>query len=132
VYKSDGRYDLSDFVNSAIGAYLKYLKRAKAAAHSWGKTPDSEKLQELETVATQIIQRSQVEQWAVNENVHYNRWGDFHEEDFTPVVEAWRDLFGLFQCSDCGGSLFLGLNPAKKPAALRCKCGKVNWNLLAA
>ena len=110
MYKSDGRYDLSYFAPGAIGAYRRCLRRARSAAHSWGSTPELEKLQELETVAAQIIQRSQVEQWAVNENVHYNRWGDFNQQDFTPVVEAWRDLFGLFQCSDCGGSIFIALN----------------------
>jgi recombinational DNA repair ATPase RecF len=130
VYRSDARYELSDFSSSAVGAYKKYLKQAKAAAHSWSSKPDVEKLQELESIATQIIIRSQIEQWAINENVHYNRWGEFQPADFAPVVEAWRDLFQLFQCSDCATPLFVTLNSKNEPSALRCRCGKVNWNLI--
>lgn len=129
IYRTDGRWDLGDFVSAAIGAYRKRLNEAKVAAQSWGNEENFEKLQELGTVAQQVIDRSQVEQWAINENVHYNRWGEFQPEDFIPVVEAWRDLFGLFQCVGCKSVFFLEEKDGK-PSSLRCTCGKVNWNLL--
>jgi hypothetical protein len=127
-YRSDGRWELSDYASGAIGAYRKSLKEAKASAQSWKNKEAFEKLQELETVASQIIVRSQVEQWAINENVHYNRWSEFTPEDFQPVADAWRDLFNLFACSSCGGCLFL--SDRKEPTSLRCKCGVINWNLV--
>jgi energy-coupling factor transporter ATP-binding protein EcfA2 len=128
-YRSDGRWELSDFAGAAIGAYAKYLREGKAVAQSWRSGPAFEKLQELETVAAQVIKRSQVEQWAVNENVHYSRWGEFTPEDFQPVVEAWRDLLNLFVCPSCQGSLFLAMDK-KKATSMRCRCGAVDWNLV--
>ena len=86
-------------------------------------------LVEIETVANQVIARSQVEQWIINANVHYNRWGEFHAGDFTPVIEAWHDLLERFRCVGCGVTLFLAFDSERTPASLRCKCGKVNWNL---
>jgi len=130
-YKSSGRYELSDFADGAIVTYRKYLRKAKSSAQSWGKKEDFEKLNELDTVASQIIARSKVEQWAINENVHYNHWGEFNKEDFTPVAEAFRDLFALFKCQDCGATLFVELGANKQPTAVRCNCGKANWNLVS-
>jgi predicted transcriptional regulator len=43
VYRSDARYELSDFSASAVGAYKKYLRQAKAAAQSWGSSVLSQK-----------------------------------------------------------------------------------------
>lgn len=128
-YRSDGRYELSDFTSGVIAAYKKYLRQAKAAAQSWKDSSTLTTLQELDSVAAQIINRSQVEQWAVNENVHYNRWGEFLPEDFRPVCEAWRDLLNLFVCATCGGTVFVALSD-NQAAVLRCTCGKINWNLL--
>ncbi len=65
------RWELADYLSGAIGAYKKYLKQAKKAAQSWKNQELFEQLNELDTVAKQIITRSQVEQWAINENVHY-------------------------------------------------------------
>jgi DNA repair exonuclease SbcCD ATPase subunit len=131
-YRSSGRYDLSDFTDGAVGAYKKYLRKAKDAAQSWGKDEEIEKLNELETIASQVITRSNLEKWAVNQNVHYDQWGEFCKEDFTPVAEAFRDLFALFRCQEpgCGAALYLETNATKQPTALRCNCGKVNWNLV--
>jgi recombinational DNA repair ATPase RecF len=130
-YKSSGRYELSDFADGAVSIYKKYLRQAKASAQSWDKRKDIERIIELETIAGQVIARSNVERWAVNENVHYNRWGEFSKEDFIPVSEAFRDLLALFQCQECNATLFAESNASKQTTALRCNCGKVNWNLLA-
>ena len=128
-YRSDGRWGLSDFVSGGIATYMKCLRKAKVAAISWEDSSLVETLKELESVAGQIIGRSQIEQWAVNENVHYNRWGEFQPDDFRPVCEAWSDLLNLFRCSRCGGVLFIA-SKEKQTTTLRCKCGEVNWNLI--
>jgi DNA repair exonuclease SbcCD ATPase subunit len=127
-YKSNGRWELGDFLPAAIGQYRSLLRKAKAVSQSWGDQECFERLQELETVAKQIIARSNVEQWAINSNVHYNNWVSFSENDFRPVAEAFRDLHGLFRCSKCGGMLYLACT-GPTPVSTRCNCGAVNWNL---
>ena len=82
----------------------------------------------LESVRSQTFGRTYVEQWAINTTVHYNTWENMSRQDFTPVVEAFRDLHGLFQCSSCG--FLLEAIPSKPiPTVVKCRCGKVNWNL---
>jgi DNA repair exonuclease SbcCD ATPase subunit len=127
-YRSNGRWELGDFLAAAIGQYRSLLKKAKAASQSWDDQEFFEQLQELDTVAKQIIARSNVEQWAINSNVHYNNWANFEENDFRPVAEAFRDLYGLFRCSKCGGMLYLA-RTGLTPVSVRCNCGAVNWNL---
>jgi hypothetical protein len=128
-YKGDCRWELGDYLPGAIEAFKKHLKQAKAAAQSWGDAKQFQEIEELESVANEIIKRSQVEQWAINENVHYSKWGDFSKTDFTPITEAFKDLHDLFKCSKCQGLLFVTLK-GKEPQDLRCLCGQVNYNLL--
>jgi energy-coupling factor transporter ATP-binding protein EcfA2 len=127
-YRSDGQWMLGDFLPAAIGRYRELLKQAKSAAQGWKDHERFTSLSELDTVAGQIIQRSEVERWALNPNVHYDRWLDFSERDFRPVVEALRDLYGLFRCCRCGGMLQL-LYTGPTPVAVRCRCGLLDWNL---
>jgi len=127
-YRGDYRWELADYLSGAIGAYKKYLKQAKKVAQSWKNQELFEQLNELDTVAKQIITRSQVEQWAINENVHYSKWGDFSEPDFRLVVEAFQDLFGLFRCSSCGGFIYV-THVDRESDSIRCGCGAINWNL---
>jgi hypothetical protein len=129
IYKGDGRWELGDYLPAAIEAYKKYLNKAKNAARRWGNEKTFQELEELESVSSAIIKRSQIEQWGINENVHYSKWGDFSKNDFVPIMEAFKDLHDLFKCSKCQGLLFVTLKD-KEPQDLRCLCGKVNYNLL--
>ncbi|MGC1606002.1 MAG: AAA family ATPase [Candidatus Acidiferrum sp.] len=128
-YRSDGRWEFSDFVSGSIGIYRKYLRAAKAAASSWHNSELTVSLNEMDSVASQIIQRSQIEQWGINENVHYNRWEQFAPGDFRPISEAWRDLTELFRCSSCDGVLFVSMD-GQESTALRCPCAHINLNLI--
>jgi energy-coupling factor transporter ATP-binding protein EcfA2 len=127
-YRSDARWELGDFLPSATAKYLKLLRRAKSAANSFNDKESLERLQEFESVAKQIISRSNMEQWGINPNVHYSRWHEFSENDFRPVAQAFHDLYGLFRCSKCGGMLRLVLTGGA-PICVRCACGAVDWNL---
>ena len=127
-YKLSGRWELGDFLPAAMSRYGELLRKAKVVAQSWGHQGVFEKLNELDSVRGQVFSRSQVEQWAINANVHYNAWADFSRQDFGPVVEAFRDLYGLFLCTSCGGMLRV-LCHGPKEVAVRCACGKVDWNL---
>lgn len=128
-YRGDYRWDLGDYLSAAIEKYREYIKKAKHAARLWKQQSKFEEMEELETVSAEIIRRAQVEQWAINENVHYNRWGDFSKEDFQPIVEAFKDLFELFLCSKCGGMIY-AVPEKGNTEVVRCKCFDVNWNLI--
>jgi hypothetical protein len=128
-YKLNAQWELGDFLPAAMERYRELLKLAKSAANSWGDKAAFEMLNELDSTRAQIYKRSGAEQWAINANVHYNNWASFLEQDFRPVVAAFRDLYGLFLCSSCGGMLRIATSGTKS-VNVRCNCGKVNWNLM--
>ena len=76
----------------------------------------------------QIYGRTYVEQWAINASVHYNNWENMSREDFSPVIDAFRDLHDLFVCSTFHG-MFQKLPRKGAAEIVKCSCGKVNWNL---
>lgn len=127
-YRSDGRWELGNFLPAAISQYTHWLKEAKAAAQSWGNQELFEELQERDTVRKQIVSRVNEEWWAVNSSVHYNKWADFSEGDFRPVTDVFRDLCSLFQCGKCGGMLYLACT-GPTPVSVQCNCAKVTWPL---
>lgn len=127
-YRGDGRYELGDYASAAVNAFKSYLKQAKNAANKWKQENKFKQLSELEKTANEIINKSQIEQWAINENVHYNKWISFTKSDFQPVVEAFKQLFDLFMCSSC--STMVAVNYQNNmPKSISCDCGKFNWNL---
>ena len=127
-YRLDSRWELGDFLPAAMTRFRFFLKRAKDAAQSWCHQEAFQELQEIDSTVSGIYKRSQAEQWAINANVHYNNWANFEEADFRPVVEAFEDLYGLFLCTKCKGILHL-TTKGMTPVAVRCNCGKVDWNL---
>jgi hypothetical protein len=127
-FKLNHRWELGDFLPGAVKQYKELLKQGKQAANSWGNKLEVERLQELESTAYQIFARIDSEKWAVNENVHYNNWTNFTIGDFRPVVEAFSDLFNLFQCPRCCSILHLSTTGTKQPAGVRCKC-REQWSL---
>ena len=127
-YRSDGRWELGDYLKGAKEAYKKYLKLAKQSANSWGTTKKVEEYTRIESEVNEIIKRSQMEQWGINENVHYTRWKDFTKDDFLPIVEAFQDLEELFKCPQCQGMISLSMI-GTVPVSVKCPCGGFNWNL---
>jgi recombinational DNA repair ATPase RecF len=128
IYKTDSRHELGDLLPAAIEQYKDLLKRAKRVANSWDNKKQIDDLNEKESIASEIIARSQVEQWGINENVHYSKWADFTKEDFQPIADAFSDLCGIFRCSKCG-SLIHVTTVNKEKKNLRCSCEDINWNL---
>ena len=101
-----GRYELGDLLDAAKSRFSKLERDARAAYASWDdSSPDEIEIMKAERVAT--YQKLGREQWAVNANIHYNDWAGFEKEDFQPVVDAFKDLFSLFTCSNCGGLIYL-------------------------
>lgn len=128
-FKEEYDWELGDYLTAATSRYKDLLKMAKASAQSWGKTELFDMLQETDSVRLQIYKRIEIEKWAVNASVHYNAWTNFSESDFRPVVEAFQDLHGLFYCPTCGNLIKL-TKIDNIPQNVRCRCEKINWNLI--
>lgn len=129
VFKLNGTYDLGNVLNGAIGQYNKLLKQSKAAANSWGRVEEVQKLQEFESVVQTIYSRTNAEKWPMNPAIHYNNWENFTKADFQPVVDTFRDLYGVFTCAKCGGLLHVVTN-GLNPEGLVCDCRQVNWSMV--
>ena len=127
-YNSRLQWQLDDWLPAAMDEYSTLVKRARRAALSWGKQGVVEALDEAESVRKQVYGRTFAEQWAINNNVHYNNWANMSGEEFSAVAEAFQDLHGLFTCSFCGG-LLEKLPRKGTPRTLKCPCGEMNWNL---
>lgn len=128
-YKLNGRWELGDYLPASVGQYRTLLKQAKRAAQSWNDKEAIAKFCELESSIGQIYSRINVEQWAINASVHYNNWANLSTKDFRPVIEVFQDIFAVFICNNCCSMLYVA-NKGLTPVGLRCKCGKVDWNLV--
>ena len=127
-YNSGMQWQLDDWLPAAMEQYKDLVKRWRRAAESWGDSDTVTAIDEQESIRKQIYARTHVEQWSVNTSVHYNNWADMSKEDFLPVVDAFRDLQGLFVCSNCDG--LLEKMPRKGNLEFaKCPCGRINWNL---
>ena len=127
-YNSGMQWQLDDWLPASMGQYKDLVRRGRRAASSWGDEDTVAAFNELESVRKQIYDRTHVEQWSINASVHYNHWAEMSKEDFLPVVDAFRDLQGLFECSFCGGLLEKVPRKGSLEVA-KCRCGKLNWNL---
>ncbi|HWC14123.1 MAG TPA: AAA family ATPase [Actinomycetota bacterium] len=124
-----GRHELGDFVPAAMSRYKELIKRGKKAANSWGSTDALTTLEELESTAKQVFARTNAEQWAINDNVHYNSWMNLEAAEFEPIVEAFQDLYAIFRCTSCGTWIRVATT-AGTDTSVKCDCGGVAWNLV--
>lgn len=128
-YRGDGRYELGDYAPAAVSAFKSYLRQAKNAASKWKQDTVLNELSKIEETTKEIFNKSQLEQWPINENIHYNKWENFTKADFQPVVESFKQLFDVFLCPKCSAILAVTYQN-RTPKSISCTCGKINWNLL--
>jgi len=129
-YKGHHQWEFGDYAAAAISTYKNYLKKAKNNFKKMNQQSKYNEICELEKKANKIIDRTQVEQWIINENVHYNKWSEFGKEDFEPVVMAFKDLFALFSCDKCGSTIELTRTKGKNAKSfVSCACGNIHWNV---
>lgn len=130
-YKGTHQWELGDFAPAAVSAYKECIKGAKANFNKLNQQDKVNELIELEKKASEVIEKSKVEQWAINESVHYNRWTELGKKDFEPVVATFRNLFALFSCSSCGQTISITYSKGERPqkAVVSCGCGKICWNV---
>ena len=127
-YKLSGRYELGDFISNAIKQYRALLKEAVKVAKSWEKQDNVEMLGKIDNKVKQISEHAKIEQWIINDSVHYNNWANFSVNDFQPVVDAFQALYGLFICDKCGNMIYVNTEGSNL-SSIRCQCGEINWNL---
>jgi hypothetical protein len=128
-YTSNFRWELSDLLSGALTQYKDLIKKGKDAANSWGDKPKLVDLAEKESIFKQTVQRSNIERWVINDNVHYNSWANYTVSDFRPILEAFQDLFDIFNCVNCESLLTLSIDNQKRQiVGVRCKCSE-KWNL---
>jgi len=128
-FKLNSKWELGDLLIPAMDYYRSLLEKAIKSAESWNNDERVSELTEHDSIRSSIYKRTYAEQWAINTNVHYNNWANMGKEDFTPVVQAFQDLYGLFICSKCGSLIKLAM-VGLKPKSVVCNCGKVDWNLV--
>lgn len=129
ICKLNSQWELGELIPAAIKQYRTLLKLAKKSANSWSNKDRVRELKDLEEKAGDIISNSQTERWAVNINVHYNNWVNFSPGDFRPVANAFKDLFSLFICGNCGGIIHISTTD-RSISQVRCNCLSINWNLI--
>lgn len=129
VFKEDYKWELGELQLPAMEHFKNLIRRASRSAKSWDQHDNIEKYRIFDSVRSSVYGRTHAEQWLVNENLHYNNWGNFSPVDFRPVVDAFHDLFDLFYCHKCDGMLNLEKEKTKMKS-LRCPCGEINWNLV--
>lgn len=127
LYKGHHQWELGDYAPAAISIYKRYLKKAKSNFQKMKQEDKFKEIIEIEKRANRVITDSQIEQWVINENVHYNRWEGFSKQDFEPVVKAFQELFSLFTCSSCG--TMISLSEGTQATLVSCGCGQIFWNV---
>lgn len=129
-YKGTHQWELGDFASSAIATYRDYIPKAKDNFNKLNQKDKVKELAEFETKANEVIEKSKIEQWAINESVHYNAWTELSRQDFEPVVASFKDLFALFSCPSCGQTVSITYSKGEtSKTVVSCGCGKICWNI---
>jgi hypothetical protein len=129
-FRGDAQFTLGDLLPNATGSLGSLLKKAKAAANSWGQKDVVERITAIESAFGEVKTKTNYDTWQINTAVHFNEWADLQREDFAPVVSAFKGFTGAFACETCSEMYFVAPNRGQKEA-LRCGCGALNLNLLA-
>lgn len=128
-FRADGNYELGELMPSVLKRLRELCGKAADAAQSWGNSVAKEEAGKRKALLSTSSGATNVEQWAVNKAVHYNAWANFGKKDFEPVVAAFKELLGCFNCDRCEGWLYV--TPRGNPDSLRCACNSVSLNLKA-
>lgn len=127
-FRADAQYQLGELLPSATKHQRELLKKAKASANSWNKPELVAQIAAREATFTKVVEESRTEQWQVNAAVHFNLWANLAKQDFTPVVQAFKNLLAAMACADCA-SYFRVSPDRESPEFFCCDCGTTNLNL---
>jgi len=127
-FKTNGRWSLGDLLHPALSRYKELLKKAKKAEQSWGN--DIDHLNQIDDKRKEVSDEINSLTREINPNVHYNAdWSSYTIDDFKAVADAYRELYELLWCENCG-TFVKAIEKNHEIVSLKCKCGeKANWNL---
>jgi energy-coupling factor transporter ATP-binding protein EcfA2 len=130
-YKGNHQWELGEYASAAVSALKTSVDRA---VKNFKKAKQDDKAKELETfydTAKGIILKSNIEQWAINAEVHYNKWANLTKNDFLPVAESFKELFKIFECPKCHSLLSVerGVGDSGTKTVV-CNCRNICWNVL--
>lgn len=129
-FRADAQYQLGELLPSATKHKRDLLKKAKIAANSWNKPEVVAQIGTREAAFGKLVEDSKIEYWQVNAAVHFNSWANFNKADFTPVVQAYKNLLDAMTCTDC--SSYFRVAPDRENAEFFCcDCGTTNLVLQA-
>jgi len=129
-YRGDASYDLGDLLPPTLNRWKDRLKKGIKSAEHWGHGDAKAELKTKLAEAETLIQKCNVEQWAINKSVHFNEWENFTISEFKEVSDVFMALLEHIRCQNakCGGYPYL--TPRKGTSEqLRCNCGTINVNL---
>src|SRR3546814_19140495 len=89
-----------------------------AAANSWGQADVVAAIILLEVPFAASKATTNVEQWQMNQAVHYNACADFEKGDFLPVVTPFRAFTAHFSCTTCAQMLSIPPHPGDNTSLL--------------
>jgi len=129
-FRSDAQFQLGDLLPAAVGKLGAILKEGKAAAQTWAKTDEVKAIEVREAEFKKRVAATHIERWQVNAAIHYNGWATLAPNDFSPVVQAYRELLRSFTCSYPACLSLLYVQPERgSRQEVRCACGGTNINL---
>ena len=127
-YKSNGLYDLGDYLPSAVGKIRKLLGKAQRKETSQGHAEKASSAQKLLESIADAYMKTNAEGWGMHRSLHFNNWANISSSELGDVVDAFRVLCKLFVCGSCESKIML-MKQNHKSVALRCSCGELDWSL---
>jgi len=128
-YRSDARYTLGDFLPNGYSCLKKILKKGKDAGNSFGNSSVIEFLNAWDEKLSKAYQLTRVDEWQLNSAVHYTNWENFHKNEFSSLVESYKNLVDCFRCDKCFNFINLTYNNMVA-SYLDCSCGNVSVKLI--
>jgi DNA repair exonuclease SbcCD ATPase subunit len=129
-FRGDGQFDLGDLMTSATSQFNKLLMEAEKSALSWGKKEAAAEITERRNAFSELITKTNINQWQTNVAIHYNAWANLEATDFRPVVEAFHELINAFHCNESNCNTIISVLPERGGRKLiKCACSTVNLNL---
>lgn len=126
-FRSDGDYGLEDLCGPVIGRTMHWYRRATLAAESWNNAKAKNGAIQQRKALGKLVEKANVERWAINKALHFNAWANFEKTEFNSVAHAHRELLTAFECPSC--KTWLYISTRNHPESLRCACNASNWNL---
>lgn len=123
-----GQYEMGEMYLACRARLKELISAAKKAAESWGHTEMVQKLAKFEERRVARLEAAGINQWAVNTNVHYNKWMNMTADEFRPVLEAFKAVCDLFKCDTCHSTLRV-LIDGTKDKSLTCAGQCCSFNL---